>query len=375
MASDLPTAPHPGARLREELERRGWNQSDLIFVLGCHPKTVNQIITGKQGISPAMSKALGDALGISPDLFADLQKAHDLALANEPDPAVALRARMQDRYPIREMIRREWLRGDGSQSLGEQLAKFFDVSEPNEVPYLEHAAKKTAYDEKRIPPSQLAWLFRVKQLARAIVVAPFSERKLRECLEKLSALRIDPAETRHVPRLLSECGVRFVIVEALPGSKIDGVCFWLDDKSPVIGMSMRFDRIDNFWFVLRHEIEHVLRGDGRRRPEGMMDAELQAHNGEDCLPEEERAANAAASDFCVPAEKMQSFLLRKHPFFYEKDVVAFAKVNGLHPGLAVGQIQRCLGRYDYLKKHQAKIRQYVLPGAIVDGWGQTMPLT
>ncbi|KAI1694314.1 hypothetical protein Ddc_22202 [Ditylenchus destructor] len=52
-------------------------------------------------------------------------------------------------------------------------------------------------------------------------------------------------------------------VEALSGSKIDGACFWLDAHKPVIGMTLRFDRIDNFWFVLRHEIEHVLREDGR----------------------------------------------------------------------------------------------------------------
>ena len=62
--------------------------------------------------------------------------------------------------------------------------------------------------------------------------------------------------------LLWTCGVRLIFVEALPGSKIDGVCVWLGDQ-PVIGITLRLDRLDNFCFVLRHEIEHVLRGDGR----------------------------------------------------------------------------------------------------------------
>ena len=75
--------------------------------------------------------------------------------------------------------------------------------------------------------------------------------------------------------ILAESGVRFVIVEALPQAKIDGVCFWLDKQAPVIGLSMRYNRIDNFWFVLRHEIEHVLKGHGRDAPEGMIDAELE----------------------------------------------------------------------------------------------------
>jgi HTH-type transcriptional regulator/antitoxin HigA len=140
----------------------------------------------------------------------------------------------------------------------------------------------------------------------------------------------------------------------------------------VIGLSMRFDRIDNFWFVVRHEIEHVLRGDGRQR-RGMVDAELsgdRAGTGE-FLPEEERIANAAAAEFCVPAAKMDSFIARKSPLFYERDVLAFSRLNGVHPGLPVGQIQHRTGRYDYLKKYQVKIRQFVLPGSRVDGWGQT----
>jgi HTH-type transcriptional regulator/antitoxin HigA len=53
-------------------------------------------------------------------------------------------------------------------------------------------------------------------------------------------------EARKVPRMLAECGIRFIIVESLKAAKIDGVCIWLDKHSPVIGISFRFDRIDNF---------------------------------------------------------------------------------------------------------------------------------
>src|ERR1039458_4420555 len=43
---------HPGKLLARELEARGWSQMDLTFVLGANHKTVNQIVNGKQGISP-----------------------------------------------------------------------------------------------------------------------------------------------------------------------------------------------------------------------------------------------------------------------------------------------------------------------------------
>ena len=75
-----------------------------------------------------------------------------------------------------------------------------------------------------------------------------------------------------MPRIMAECGIRYIIVEKLPKARIDGVCFWLDDNSPVIGMSLQRDTIDNFWFVLRHEIEHVLRRDGQ--DEEVIDEDL-----------------------------------------------------------------------------------------------------
>ena len=365
--------PHPGVVLREELEKRGWSQTDLVFVLDCHPKTVNQIVNGKQGISPTMSKALGEALALPADHFAEIQRAFDVATASDPDPSVSLRARMQANYPIREMIRRGWLEEGDAKNLGEQLARFFEVRDPSDIPHLAHAAKKTSYDE--VPAQQLAWLFRVRQIAKTVTVPVYSPRSLTAAVSRMRAMLIEPEEARHVPRLLAESGVRFVIVETLPQAKIDGVCFWLDGNSPVIGMSMRFDRIDNFWFVLRHEIEHVLQGHGRQTPKGMIDADLHGASATNDGSEEEQIANAAAADFCVPSEKMESFIRRKNPFFYEKDVVAFSKLNNVHPALPVGQIQRHTGRYDYLKKYQTKIRQFVLPGAIADGWGQTVPIT
>ena len=364
------TAPnHPGTALAEELAARGWSQSDLTFILGCNPKAVNLIINGKQGVSPVMSKALGQALGMAPDHFANLQRAYDLATAGEPDPAVSARATMMQTYPIREMVRRGWLRSAATDDLGNQLARFFETNDPQNIPYLAHAARRAGYEEGDTTPAQLAWLYRVRQIAKAIAAPRYSTTALSDAVLRMRELLTAPEEARHVPRILAECGIRFIIVEALPQSKIDGVCLWLDDRSPVIGLSLRFDRIDNFWFVLRHECEHVLRGHGKRSKEGMVDANMKTGlSNQSGISEEEGQADEAAAQFCVPQDKMTSFILRKNPFFYEKDVVAFSKLNGVHPGLPVGQIQHRLERYDYLRKYQVKIKEHIVPGAIVDGW-------
>jgi HTH-type transcriptional regulator / antitoxin HigA len=367
------SVPHPGHFIREELEARGWTQRDLAFILGVPEQSVNQIILGKRGISSEMAKALADAFEVSPEFFANLQKAYDLSRAREPDPSVKRRARLQSSYPVREMIRRGWLEDTDAAMLELQMARFFEVANCNDIPHMPHAAKTTHYDD--VPPSQLAWLFRVRQIARSIAAPPYSEKALREALGRLRRLTLDPEEARHVPRILMECGVRFIVVESLPGAKIDGVCFWLERISPVIGMSLRFDRIDNFWFVLRHEIEHVLCKHGRTTE--MVDAELEgerAGTGPN-VPEAERVANAAASDFCVPKAEMESFIARKSPFFSERDVLGFARRIEVHPALVVGQIRNHLQRWDYLSRYLTKIRTFATAGAIVDGWGQVVPVS
>ncbi|MGQ0485562.1 MAG: HigA family addiction module antitoxin [Hyphomicrobiales bacterium] len=358
--------PHPGFYIREELEAREWTQRDLAYILGTPEQAVNMILSGKRGISPEMAKALGDAFDVNPDLFVNLQRAYDMTRARDPDPSVARRARLQSHYPVREMIKRGWLQDTDAAMLEAQMAKFFEVASANDIPHMAYAAKKSTHYEET-PPPQLAWLFRVRQIAKATAVAKYSEKALRDALPRLRMLLVDPEEARHVPRILAECGVRLVIVEGLPNAKIDGVCFWLDKHSPVIGLSLRFDRIDNFWFVLRHEIEHVLRRDGQARE--IIDVDIVTGEVSENLPAEERAANAAATDFSVPKGEMDSFIARKAPFFAERDVIGFARRLNIHPGLVIGQIQRRTERWDFLRRYLEKIRAHVLPSAVVDGWG------
>ena len=165
-----------------------------------------------------------------------------------------------------------------------------------------------------------------------------------------------------------------MIVESLTSAKIDGVCFWLNEASPVIGMSMRFDRIDNFWFVLRHELEHVIHLHGQSFV--MLDAELEGDRagvGPE-LAEEERIANKAAAEFCVPKKMMDAFMARKEPIYSERDIIGFARTIEVHPGLVAGQLAHITGRYDRFRKHLVKIRPAVTPTAMVDGWGDVAPV-
>ncbi len=200
--------------------------------------------------------------------------------------------------------------------------------------------------------------------------ARYSAAKLRDAIDIFKELRNDPMEVRRVPKILNDAGLRFVVVEGLPGGQIDGVCFWLNRSEPVIGMSLRFDRIDNFWFVLRHECAHVLHEHGK--DVAMIDSDLTV--ADDAVSVEERVANDEAADFCVPSDQLISFFRRKKPVFTEIDVLSFAKRNKVHPGLAVGQLQRLSKQYDLHRKHLVKIRSFLAGSMLMDGWGDVVSL-
>lgn len=373
IASQLTEVPHPGEFIKDELEARGWMQRDLAYILGVSEQSINPIMSGKRGISPEMALALSKAFDISPEYFMNLQKAHELSTARAADPAIERRAFLQTAYPIREMIKRGWFVATEDVSLLEaQFMRFFDTKILTEVPCLSHSAKK-GDDYAETTPLQWAWLFRVRQIASEMVVPAYSEASLRAAISQMPRLMVDPEEVRHVPRILAECGVRFLVVETLPKANIDGVCFWLD-TSPVVGMTCRHDRIDNFWFVLRHELEHLLNKDGQTDPLSpqMVDMDLDVLAGD--LPRAEVLANGAAVEFCAPQEAIESFFVRKYPFMSEKDTLGLARRLQRHPGIVVGQIQRRSGNYGWLTKHKAKIRTFLFSAAIVDGWGDPAPV-
>jgi HTH-type transcriptional regulator/antitoxin HigA len=360
----------PGVFIKMELEARGWSQRDLAFILGQTEQQLNPLLSGKRGITPDMARLLGDAFDTSPQFFLNLQGRYDLQNAKDPDPAVKTRAGLQAHFPVRDMIRRGWIQDGEASLLLLQMNRFFDVANDDSPREVAFAAKRTHYDAA--PPHQLAWVFRVRQLARQMAVEPFSTEKLEALLPKLRGLMVDPEAVTSVPGLLAGCGVRFVLVEVLPNAKIDGVCTWLDDAAPVIGMSTLYDRLDNFWFVLRHEIEHVLRGHGKQSI-GMIDhLSGESANDENGEVDEEKVANMAAADFCVPSGKMASFYARKNPYFSERDVVGFAALMAVHPAIVVGQLQKRMRRYDYLRKYQVPVRRFLLREAIADGWGNVI---
>lgn len=369
----------PGQFISALLDERSWSQAVLGLVLGLSTSMVNRIVADKRAVDAELALMLEEVFGIPAEEFMAVQLRYDFARARisvRPDADRGRRAALFGSLPVAEMITRGWLETDDVKDVARleaALAKFFGAPSPDAIPVLPHAARK-ANPDAATSPAQLAWLYRVRAIAADQVVPRYSPAAVREAITKLSALLLSAEEARKVPRILTEAGVRFVVVESLASAKIDGACLWLNDMAPVVGMTLRHDRIDNFWFVLRHELEHVLRGHGRTHP--VVDAELEgdrAGTGAG-VPEQERVANQAAADFCVPQDQLDRFIARKAPFFAERDILGFASTLKLHPGLVAGQLQHRTRRFDRFRTFLVKVRSLVAPGSAVDGWGDVYPL-
>jgi HTH-type transcriptional regulator/antitoxin HigA len=360
----------PGEYLRDEIEARGWTQSEFAEIIGRPPGLVSDLIRGRRGITPATAKELAAALGTSPMFWLNLDSAYQLARTDPAPTRIHIEAKLRERFPVREMLARGWIEPSSNPDvLQARVQEFFELESWEDEVQMQAAARKTALPEnyRALTPLQTAWLFRVKQIASAMQAPPFKRDCLNAALEKLHELMGAPESIGQVPAVLEECGIRFLVIEPLPGAKIDGACFWLDGhaRKPVIAMSLRLDRIDNFWFVLRHEIEHVLQGHAR------FDADL----SESPEPEElavEESANSAAAEFTVPADEMADFVARVQPIFSERRVVGFARRLGVHPGIVVGRLQHTTDRWNLLRKFQVKVREHVVPAAITDGYGQSI---
>lgn len=371
MATRRPAEVFPaGEILRDELEERGWTQTDLAEILGRSVGMVNEIISGKRGISPESARGLAAALGTTAEFWMNLDAAYQLSrVRDDGGDAIAGRARLYAKAPIKEMVRRGWIEpSDNVAVLEGRVCRFLGVGSIDEEPDVPlHAARKSTPYDRPMTIAQRAWLFRARQLARAVDARSYSAEGLEEAMRGLRLLVHVPQEVRHVPRILSDAGIRFVVVQPLAGSRIDGACFWVDG-APTIALALRFDRIDNFWFVLMHELGHVREG------EASLDIELDVVGNDTGKPMSERDADAFAMENLVPGHQLESFIARVRPLYSARRIEAFAQIVGVHPAVVVGQLQhRGEIAYSSFRNVLVPVREWITSSALTDGWGSTLP--
>jgi HTH-type transcriptional regulator/antitoxin HigA len=262
------------------------------------------------------------------------------------------------------MARRGWIEYSANVDVLERrVVSFFDAKSLQDASTaLPYAARRSNPNVEETP-AQRAWLARAKQLAQCVDPGQFSVDGIPELMPRLRSVAQAAPQASHVARLLSEFGIRFVVVQGLAGAKIDGACFWLND-SPVIALSMRYDRIDSFWFTLLHEVGHCSQGDES------LDSDLDSSRANAQKSPSERAADEFALRQLVEPRDLDSFIARKRPLYSANSILAFAQMKGVHPGIVVGQLQyRSEIKRESFRKFLEPVRDYVTSSALTDGWG------
>ena len=205
-------------------------------------------------------------------------------------------------------------------------------------------------------------------------VRAFSEMAFNNTVSQLKHMLRDAESVRQVPGLLADAGVRFLVVETLPATKIDGVCIWLNADSPVIALSLRFDRIDAFWHTLLHECAHVKHKDGLAG-DVFVDVDLVGDDSSPTAPKRpiEERADEFASSFSIPKIELDGFISRVRPLFSKTRIQGLAAKLNIHPGLVVGQLQyRRMIPYSHSREMLARVRHIITEVALTDGFGSIL---
>jgi HTH-type transcriptional regulator/antitoxin HigA len=357
---------HPGKVLRQLLAARGWTVEHCADVMGFARQHVSGLLSGKVGVTPEMAVALSATFGNEPADWLRWNAEHQLSLVQVDRADVQRRVELFNQAPIREMQRRGWITTtDDTETIESDLQRFLaDADGVFAVATLRRDASEP------LSASERAWCLKARQMAiKMPFVAPFNEKRLATAERKLRQVAAYEQEASRVAELLAYFGIRFVIVEPLPGAKIDGAAFWIGD-SPVIAVSLRLDRIDAFWFTVFHEFMHIKYGDAYSVDVGLVDEGEHGLTIATANSEAEDRANKEAAGALVPQHDLETFIATTRPRYSATAIVQFAHLIKMHPGVIVGQLQH-RGELSY-SSHRGflvRVRRMVTDHAATDGWG------
>jgi HTH-type transcriptional regulator/antitoxin HigA len=259
--------PGPGDIIRDAMEELGWQQSDLAEITGLTEKSINKIINNKQGITPETAILLGKAFSTPAEMWLNLDAKYQLRKQEADTCGKATlaekKAQMRKYMPVAELKKKGWLLYDVSTENGieKECERLFGKPEIPVEEYnqeKEFAARQTRFDFQYTQWYCRTWFEYAKQYASAAVsTQAYNKEKLTELAENFCTYLSAEDGIEKVLAVLTGCGVGFFVLSHLTKTYLDGAAF-LQDGKPFIVYTARYDRIDNFWFVLAHEISHIL---------------------------------------------------------------------------------------------------------------------
>lgn len=244
--------PDPIEAIEFRMEQANLTPRDLIPFIGSRSK-VSEVLARKRPLTLSMIRALHTGLGIPANV---LIQGHDPSLLEES-------AIDWNRFPLREMIARGWIKAtakDAKNRAEELLREYFQpVGPPQSFALLPRQSNHIRAAKEPDDYPLLAWAGRVMHLALEENVATDYQpgTVTREFAREVA--RLSPGENGPllVRDFLREHGIALEIERHLPHTQLDGAALLVIAKRPVIGLTLRYDRLDSFWFTLMHELSHV----------------------------------------------------------------------------------------------------------------------
>ena len=343
--------PDPVAAIEFRMDHAGLSLRDLIPFIGSRAK-VSEVLAGKRSITMPMARALHDHLGIPADV-----------LLREPSDALdeSLTDIEWRRFPLKALASRGWIPDvpDKLARAEELVRSLIDRAGGEHAAYaalyrkndrLRANAKMNSYALK-------AWCWQVLATARA---RPRHVNYRRgtvtvEFLKQVAQLSWSEAGPKIAQEFLAKYGIPLVVERHLPKTYLDGAALQLDDGRPVIGLTLRYDRIDNFWFCLLHELAHVGRHiDHDSGTAFVDDLTLRAIDGAREDPREEQA-DEWAEEALIPPAIWNSSAVRERPT--PMAVMHLATALQVHPAIVAGRIR-------YEQRNYRLLSQFVGTGEV-----------
>jgi HTH-type transcriptional regulator/antitoxin HigA len=320
--------PDPIEAIKFRMEQAGLKQKDLIPFIGSRSK-VSEVLSRQRPLSIAMIRKLHEGLGIPAEV---LLKEPGAKIAQAPEGIE------WECFPLAEMLKRNWLDFKGTLAEARKQAEELfgawsarlgtDALQP--VLLRQHVRSGGEADGY----SLAAWRIRVSLLALEQGIQKYQPDTVTQDfvrdLVRLSYLDNGPLLARE---FLLKSGIHFVVEGHLPHTHLDGAAIRLPDGSPLIALTLRHDRLDNFWFTLCHELAHVaLHFDGGEC-EAFFDDLDQTE-----IDTFERDADRWATEALIPHELWHAADMERNPS--TRKIVDFAASLRISPAIPAGRIRK-----------------------------------
>jgi len=358
----------PGYSIKKYLDARGWSQDDLAQLMDISAKQLSQIINDKARITIETARLLAKAFDTSPDFWINLDTRYRLNLTPDTlkEASTKIKAQIRKYMPVTDIIKKGWFENnttvEGYKELYESIwnTKYNDTliySKSNQL----FCARQKKDNEEFTQYYSLTWLQIARIKAKEINVPSYNEDKLQSIIDNYTNFTYTQNGIQDFIMCLNEAGIKFFVLSHLSKTYLDGACFY-DDKNPVIVYTGRYDRIDNFWFTVAHEIAHVVLHLPRLKIKSFLD---DLKDGESINQQEKEADRKAEEILRVGAIVESARPYAK--YFSEDKLISIAEKLQIERSVILGVLQyKNLVDYRKLNKYKKPVIE-IIPKRLVFG--------